>query len=93
MDKFLKELMDLITIEANNGDYYLDGYVPGYKLDELINKYFPEYEFTSNNTFSQWYPRKNSPLGNIPLLQDIYNKQIMAQLEPLKLFRKDNPNG
>lgn len=93
MDEFLKELMDLITVEANNGDYYLEGYVPGYKLDALINKYFPEFEFTSNNTYQHWFPRVESN-PRFQLIADVYNSVIAEQLASdtriLKLFKKDN---
>jgi hypothetical protein len=84
MDKFLKELMDLITVEANNGDYYVDGYVPGYLLDELINKHFENelgYKFTSAYTYSRWYPRSTSKHNTtMSMIRDTYQEPILRQL-------------
>lgn len=91
---FIERLMDLITIEANNGDYYVDGYVDASKLEELINEFYPEYEFNSYDTYCQWYPR-NPNAKSVLLLQNIYNKQIIEQLETesklLDFFKKPTP--
>lgn len=81
MDQFLKELMDLITIESNNGDYYLEGYVNGSTLSELINKHFPEYEFTDYNTYCRWYPPSPPKEGTFSrFISSVYGPHIVEQL-------------
>jgi hypothetical protein len=92
MDEFLLALENLITHEANNGDYYLEGYVDGGELADLINKFFPEREFTHHDTYCRWYgPRPKRQPGFIP---DIYGQAIVQQLAKeagfmKRLFKED----
>jgi len=77
INAFLKELEDYITIEANNGDYYVDGYVESGGLADIINKHFPERQFKDYGTYYHWYPRAKSSLL---WFADVYNEAIVQQL-------------
>lgn len=94
IDDFLHELMDLITVEANNGDYYMDGTVPGYLLDDLINKHFADelgYEFSSADTYSRWYPRTPTKSGTIgDFIPKVYEQALIEALKK-PLFLEDIP--
>lgn len=94
MDKFLQELIDLVTVESNNGDYYTDGYVFAEAIATLINEHF-DMSITFTDTYCQWTPRVKSvnDAGVGSLIHKVYAEQIAQQLQRdariLRLFGKE----
>lgn len=93
MDKFLQELMNLVTDEGSNLDYYLSGYVDADAISELIKKHYG-FNLNVNNLHRnpRDIPKDTGPVIYGATFKTVYGEAIARQLDSIPLFMKMDKN-